>query len=45
MGPTFDTNLDPTEDQLGFALAMRLAVPAGLGLWAMAIWGAFRLFF
>ncbi len=29
----------PREDDLGFAAALRFAVPAGLLLWALGIWG------
>jgi hypothetical protein len=32
------------EDDLGFAAALKFAIPAGLALWAMGIWGAISLF-
>lgn len=28
------------EDDLGFAASLKLAIPAGLLLWGLAIWGA-----
>jgi hypothetical protein len=28
------------EDDLGFAAALRIAIPVGLGLWALAIYAA-----
>lgn len=31
------------EDDLGFAAALKLAIPAGLLIWAGAIWGAFQI--
>lgn len=41
----FSADQEQGEDQLRFAQALRFAVPLGLGLWAMAIWGAVRYFF
>ena len=32
------------EDDLGFAAALKLAIPAGLSLWGAALWAAIRLF-
>jgi hypothetical protein len=32
------------EDDLGFAAALKLAIPAGFALWALGIWGAIRFF-
>ena len=32
------------EDDLGFAAALRLAIPAGFALWALGIWGAIHFF-
>jgi hypothetical protein len=33
-----------TEDDLGFAAALKLAIPAGLVVWALGIWGAISFF-
>lgn len=33
-----------SEDDLGFAAALKLAIPAGIAVWALGIWGAISLF-
>lgn len=33
---------DHEDDQLSFVAALRIAVPAGLGIWALIIWAAIR---
>lgn len=46
-GEAYVTKFDVTteaEDDLGFAAALKLAIPAGIALWAVAIWGALQLF-
>lgn len=32
------------EDDLGFAAALKFAIPAGIAAWALGIWGAISLF-
>jgi hypothetical protein len=36
---------DPQDDPLAFAVAIRLALPLGLALWAVAIWALIRIAF
>jgi hypothetical protein len=37
-----DVRVD-SDEELGFAVGLRFAVPLGFAIWALAIWGAIHL--
>jgi hypothetical protein len=46
-GDRYVSSLDApsqADDDLGFAVALKVAVPAGIGLWAMGIYALIRFF-
>jgi len=41
----FGNDAEGRDDELGFAAGLRLALPLGLGIWAILIWSVVRFLF